>query len=92
MAVLIENSADHGRSERTVRERPIRNGEAGIVGRDQRPGDEQEKRAHGGEDGEPVDEGSTASPKDSSTKTPAAQATPKTPRRPRTAAPKKETK
>ena len=55
MAVLVENSADHGRSERAVGERPIRNRQAGVVGSDQGARDEQEKRAHSGEDGEAVD-------------------------------------
>ncbi len=55
MAVLVEDSADHGRSERAVRERPIRNREAGVIGSDKRPRDEQEERTHGGEDGESVD-------------------------------------
>ena len=55
MAVLVEDSADHGRSERAVRERPIRNRKASVVGSDQGTRDEQEKRTHGGEDCEAVD-------------------------------------
>ena len=54
MAVLIKNAADHRRHERAIRERPIGNREAGIVGGDQGAGDEQEKRAASGEDSEAV--------------------------------------
>src|SRR5579859_4268469 len=55
VAVLIEDSTDHGWSERAVRKRPIGNREASVIGSDKRPRDEQEERAHGGEDGESVD-------------------------------------
>lgn len=54
MAVLVKNSADHGRKERAVRKRPVRNGEAGFVAGDQRARDDEKKRAARGENGEAV--------------------------------------
>ena len=55
MAVLIENSAYHGRSERSIGERPIGNRKAGVIGGDQSAGNEQEEGACRSENGETVD-------------------------------------
>ena len=47
MAVLIKNTADHGRKQRAVGERPIRYGQSGFFTGDGGPGDDQERFLQG---------------------------------------------
>jgi hypothetical protein len=52
MAVLPEDSAHHRWEDRTVRERPVRNGKTGIVAGNKSAGDEQQESTRGRKHGE----------------------------------------
>jgi len=54
MAVLVHDSADHGRPQRTVGKRPIGDGQASVIAGDEGARDQQQKCASGREDGEAV--------------------------------------
>lgn len=51
MAVLVHDSADHGRKKRAVRKRPVGYGEASVVAGDEGSRDQEKKRATRGENG-----------------------------------------